>query len=186
MNKDIIHNKVVDTIIERRTIREYSPKQITDKELDTLLNAALWAPSGRNSQPVHVRVLQDTDALILLNEDFKNLVGWDTPAYTRYETNPVYHNAPTMFFLFSDRECHMDAGLMTENICIAAEGIGLGTCIIASVGALMNAPEGNIWKQRLNVPEDWYFLIAIAVGYKAEDPPPKPRDESRFQVIKKI
>ena len=186
MDKDIIRNEVIDTIIKRRTIREYEPRQITEKELNTLLNCAMWAPSGRNSQPVHVRVLQDMDALKLIYEDFKNLVGWCTPAYTRYETNPVYHIAPTVFFLFSDRECHMDAGIMTENICIAAESLGLGTCIIGSIGALMNAPEGRVWKKRMNIPEDWHFLIAIAVGYKAENPPPKPRDESHYQVIKKI
>ena len=95
--------------------------QITEKELNTLLNCAMWAPNGRNSQPVHVRVLQDMDALKLINEDFKNLVGWDTPAYTRYRNQPRLPQRPTVFFLFSDRECHMDAGIMTENICIAAE-----------------------------------------------------------------
>ncbi|HOL79049.1 MAG TPA: nitroreductase family protein, partial [Clostridiales bacterium] len=67
MDKDIIRNEVIDTIIKRRTIREYEPRQITEKELNTLLNCAMWAPSGRNSQPVHVRVLQDMDALKLIN-----------------------------------------------------------------------------------------------------------------------
>lgn len=184
--KDIIHNETVDAIIKRRTVRAYKDEQITDKELDTLLTAALWAPSGRNSQPCHVRVLQDKKALDAINVDFKNLVGWDTPAYTRWDVNPVYQTAPTVFFLFAQGSSHMDAGLMAQNITVAAESIGLGSCIIASVGGLMNAPEGEKWKEKMGIEKDWQFLIAVAVGYKDEEPPVKDRDESHFAVIKEL
>ena len=111
---------------------------------------------------------------------------WDTPAYTNYNISPVYQNAPTLIFLFAEGNSAMDGGIMTENICIAAKSMGLGTCIIASVGGLMNEPEGDIWKERLHVPADWKFLIAIAVGVPDEDPAPKPRAEGRVEIFKEI
>ncbi len=181
-----MENIVLKTILERRTIRFYKDEQITDEQLSAILEAAVWAPSGRNGQPCHIRVLQDKKALEALNVDFKNKVGWDTPAYTNYNISPVYQNAPTLIFLFAEGNSAMDGGIMTENICIAAKSMGLGTCIIASVGGLMNEPEGNVWKKRMNIPEDYKFLIAIAVGIPDEDPAPKPRAEGRVEIFKEI
>ena len=121
-----------------------------------------------------------------MNTDFKELVGYDTPAYTRWDVNPVYHNAPTFAVLFAENESYMDGGIMCENICIAAQGLGLGTCIIASVGALFadgNA-EGNKWKRAWDIPESYKFLIAIAIGYPDEKPEEKPRFDDRIKVIR--
>ena len=78
----------------------------------------------------------------------------------------------------------MDAGIMVENIAIAAKGMGLGSVIIASIGGLLSAPEGLKWKQKLDIPEEYKFLIACAVGNGCEDPAPKPRKKEQFRVIK--
>ncbi|MBR6780893.1 MAG: hypothetical protein IKM24_07775, partial [Clostridia bacterium] len=58
--------------------------------------------------------------------------------------------------------------------------------IIASVGGLMNAPEGRVWKERMDIDPDWQFLIAIAVGFPDEDPAPKPRAEGRIKIFKDL
>lgn len=180
----MIHNETIDNILTRRTIREYTPEQISAEELETLLTCAMWAPSGRNSQPCHVRVVQSKALLDEINVDFKNLVGWDTPAYTNWDKNPFYQNAPTVMFLFAEGGSFMDGGLMTENITLAAKSMGLGTCIIGSIGTLFDSAQGKVWKERLGVPGDWQFLIAVAVGHGTEDPAPKPRKPEQFQVVK--
>ena len=182
----MINNPVLSAIAERRTIRFYKDEQITDEQLSALLEAAVWAPSGRNGQPCHIRVLQDKKALDAINVDFKNKVGWEAPAYTNWNISPVYQNAPTLIFLFAEGNSAMDGGIMTENICIAAQSMGLGTCIIGSIGGLMDAPEGNVWKERLHIPAEWKFLICIAVGYPDETPAPKPRAEGRVEIFKEI
>lgn len=181
---DIIHNETIDIILKRRTIREFKPEQITDRELDTILSCAVWAPSARNGQPCHIRVVQDKAMLEQLNRDFKDLVGWDTPAYTRWDKNPVYQNAPTVLFIFAQGDSGMDCGLMTENIALAAESLGIGSCIIGSVGALMNADKGREWKERMHIDKDWHFLIAVALGYPDESPEPKERAEGRIEKVK--
>ncbi len=182
--KNIILNETVTNILERQTIRSYKKEQITEEELNTLIAAAIKAPSGRNSQPCQVRFVQSAAMLDEMNTDFKNKVGWDTPAYTRWDVNPVYHNAPTFAVLFAEGGSYMDGGLMTENICIAAKAIGLGTCIVASIGPLFEGETGIKWKEKLNIPADWTFLIGICIGYPDEKPEFKPRDESKFQVIR--
>lgn len=180
----MVHNAVTDAIFARQTIREYKREQITDEMLETLMEAAKLAPSGRNMQPCHVRFVQDAGMMHEMHIDFKNLVGWDTPAYTRFDTNPFYHNAPTFVFIFAEHDSAMDAGIMAENICIAAEGMGLGTCIVGSAGALFNDEAGKKWNEKLRVPRDFRYQIGICVGFPDERPPRKPRFDDRIEVIR--
>lgn len=179
----MIRNAVTNAVFDRQTIRAYKPAQITDEMLETLMRAAQAAPSARNKQPCHVRFVQDGAMLHEMHIDFKNLVGWDTPAYTRSEINPFYHNAPTFVFIYADGDCAMDAGIMAENICIAAMGLGLGTCIVGSAGALFNNEAGQKWNDALGIPRGWRYQIGVCVGYPDETPPPKPREADRIRVI---
>ncbi len=179
----MIINETTNAIFTRQTVREYKKDQISKEQLETLIHAALMAPSGRNGQPCHVRFLQNADALHRMHIDFKNYVGWDTPVHTRSEKNPFYHNAPTFAFIFSQYDSNMDAGIMTENICIAAQSIGLSTCIVASVGALFESPQAADWKKYLNIPENFKFMIGICIGYPDEKPEQKPRFIDRIEVI---
>lgn len=179
-------NETINNILNRQTIRSYKNEQITDAELDILMQVAKKAPSGRNKQPCYLRFVQNKAMLDEMNTDFKELVGYDTPAYTRWDVNPVYHNAPTFAVIFSEDNSQMDAGLMCENICIAAQSLGLGTCIIGSVGQLFDDGNdaGNKWKRAWNIPEGYKFMIAIAIGYPDEKPEMKPRFDDRIEIIK--
>jgi len=176
-------NPVLDAIFTRQTIRAYKPEQITREMLDALSRAALRAPSGRNSQPCHVRFVQDAEMLARMNHDFRSFIGWDTPAYTRCETNPFYHGAPTFAFLFAETDSACNAGILVENICIAAKGLGLGSCIVASVGALFQSQAAAQWKRALHIPEHFLFQIGVCVGYPDEIPEEKPRFADRIQII---
>lgn len=179
-------NEMIKTILKRQTIRSYKDEQISDEQLEILMKCAKQAPSGRNGQPCHLRFIQNREMLEEMNRDFKNFVGYDTPAYTRWDVNPVYHNAPTFAVIFAENESYTDSGIMCENIVLAAESLELGTCIIASVGALFSdeCEAGLKWRKKWNIPENYKFQIAIAIGYPDEKPEPKPRFDDRIQVIK--
>ena len=177
-------NEVIKNIMSRQTIREYTGEQVPDDLLDVILQAAIRAPSGRNSQPCHLRILKNREKLDEMNTDFKNIVGWDTPAYTGWNLRPVYHNAPTFIFIFAPSKDAMSAGLMAENIALAAHSLGLGSCMIGSLGALFDDPErSKKWKNILEVPEDWHFLLGITLGYPNENPPFKEREDGHIKFI---
>lgn len=180
----MILNEVTKAILSRRTVRSFTPVRLTSDEVKTLLECAMWAPSGRNSQNCYVRVISDKTALDELNTDFKDTVGRDTPAYTRWDVNPVYQTAPALFCIFADCPDPMNGGIMAENICIAAQGMGLNSCIIGSVGALFDGEKGAKWKDKLEVQPDGVFVVSVAVGHGDEDPEPKPRKPERFYEVK--
>ncbi|MCL2494146.1 MAG: nitroreductase family protein [Oscillospiraceae bacterium] len=180
----IIESPVIDAILARQTIREYRPEQISSDQLETLMLAALRAPSGRNTQPIHARFCQNGAMLKEMQIDFKNIVGWDTPVHTRSDTNPFYHRAPTFAFLFAEGDSRMEAGLMAENLCVAARGLGLATVLVGSVGPLFSDDiAGPKWKKTLQIPEDWLFMVGVGIGHPDEAPEMKPRNEEQFMVI---
>ena len=173
-------NSVIRAILERRTVRSYTDEELTDAEISVLLSCAMLAPSGRNAQHCVVRVLTGKDRLDELNADFKNRVGWDTPAYTRWDINPVYQTAPAMFFIYADSPAPIDAGIMAENIAIGAKGLGLDSCIIGSIGGLLDADDETKWKDILKLGHDMKFMLSVAVGHGSEVPETKPRKNEEF------
>lgn len=180
----IIENDVTRAIFERQSIREYTNERLSDSEIETLMKAAISAPSARNLQPCHVRIITNRDILDEMNRDFKDFVGYDTPAYSRYSTNPVYQNAPSMMMIFSENASKLDAGIMVENVAVCAKGIGLDSVIILSIRQLFDSPSGNKWKKFLSIPENYQFDIAISIGHGNEKPEKKPRNEEQFKIIK--
>ena len=175
-------NPVIENIMSRQTIREYTDRQVPEELLQTVLDAAIRAPSGRNSQPCHLRVLTNREEM---NRDFKNIVGWDTPAYTGWDKRPVYHNAPVFIFIVAPSNDGMSAGLMAENIALAAHSLGLGSCMVGSLGALFDDERGaEKWKKILEIPQDWHFILGITLGYPNEKPPFKDREDGHIKFIK--
>ena len=57
-------NDAIKNIMTRQTIREYTNEQIPDELLQVVLDAAIRAPSGRNTQPCHLRVLRNKEILV--------------------------------------------------------------------------------------------------------------------------
>ncbi len=177
-------NEAIKNIMTRQTIREYTSEAVSPELLQVVLDAAIRAPSGRNSQPCHLRVLSNREKLEEMNKDFKDIVGWDTPAYTGWNLRPVYHNAPTFIFIFAPTKDGMSGGLMAENIALAAHAVGLGTCMIGSLGALFDNTEGaKKWKAFLEIPQDWEFILGITIGYPNEKPPFKEREDGHIKFI---
>lgn len=182
-NENIIRNSTVDCILSRRSVRAYKDEPLTAAQLETVLYAGLWAPSGRNSQPLTVRALTGKDRLDALNADFWRTVGPDAKPYSRCDVNPVYQTAPALILMFSESGAYTDAGIAAENMALAAKSLGLGSVIIASVGALFDGEYASKWKKTLEVPEEMRFLLAVAVGVPDEDPPVKPRDAGKYRII---
>ena len=56
-------NEVIQNIITRRSIKQYKDQQITDEELQTVLDAGLYAPSGMGMQSPVMVVVQDKDTM---------------------------------------------------------------------------------------------------------------------------
>ncbi len=165
-----------ETLIDirtRRSCRKYLPQQITDDELDSILEAATWTPTGRGKQSPQMVVVQDADMLRELSRLNAQIMGTDT--------DPMY-GAPTAVIVFSDSTNEngiLDASLLMGTLMLAAHAVGVASCWINRGKAMFELPEGKEIKQKWGVDEKYEGLAICILGYAAEGgiPPVKPRRE---------
>ena len=184
-------NAVVETIMNRRSIRSYKPEQIKPEQLDTIIQCAINAPSALNRQSWEVRVIQNPDLLNRINKSFvekskgKTLQG--SAARAQEPGFSVYHGAPTLIIVGKDKSnpySAVDCGLLAQNILISAESMNIGTCVIGNMANILNDPDAKHFLKEINLPDSHEVAFGIAIGYKNELPEAKPRDTSKVQYIK--
>ena len=157
-------NETLKVLKERRSIRKYKPQQITDAELNAILEAGTYAASGMNRQSAVMAVIQDKeliDRLDVINAEIKGL-----PGVTQF------YGAPTVIFVSTDMDgaklyARHDCGLAVENICLAAHSIGLGTVILGMPREAFAGPDGDELRKALQFPEGYDFMVAVSVGVPA-------------------
>ncbi|WP_196593470.1 nitroreductase family protein [Pectinatus sottacetonis] len=147
-------------ILTRRSVRAYRDKAVKREDIETILKASTWAPSGNNIQPWKFAIIMKNKTLI------KKLA-----SLTIYEQ--WVKTAPCMIAVFLDSKSmknietekpytkHVQAiGAAIQNILLAAHELDLGTCWIGEI--LKN--EEKV-KTLLNVSADMKFMALITVGY---------------------
>ena len=158
---------------ERRSCRKYKAEQISEDELNAVLEAATYAPTGHGQQsPVMVVVREPAMVarLAKLNAQIMNT--------TR---DPVY-GAPTAVVVFEDTSNSTgleDACMVMANLLNAAHAVGLGSCWINRGRQMFELPEGAEIKTAWGIGDNMAGLAVCILGYAAEGGilAPKPRKE---------
>ncbi len=161
---------VVENILARRSVRNYTGEQVSREQLETLMKCAVNAPSAMNRQPWEVRVVQDEEIL----------------GKIRAINERTIYNAPTVIFIAKDntnRFSDFDCGLLTQNILLAAESMDLGTVVVGSVVSTLEDPAEKEVVESLGLPENYEVIVGICLGHKAERPDAKERDAEKVKYI---
>lgn len=176
-------NAVIETILARRSIRRYTTRPVEREKLELIVKCGINAPSGLNKQPWEVRVVDNAayiDSLTALYVKANPKVAEDTTFRN------MFRNAPAVIFIASpsNGSGQLDCGLLGENMLLAAQSLGLGTCCLGGPTRFMKeASEAAPYLEKLGFSEDYTLLYAIGVGYPDESPAAKPRDESKVRFI---
>lgn len=174
--------EVLEAIQNRRSIRRYQATPVDDVAVETVLEAARWAPSWANTQCWRFIVVRDEDIrnriadTLITNPD----MGDKNPAEKAVRMAPVlivacaelaksgfYHGKPTTdkgdWYMF-------DVGLAMQNLVLVAHSLGLGTVHVGSFDA------GEV-ARILNVPDGFCAVEMTPLGYPDQQPKPRPRKE---------
>ncbi|MDD4054186.1 MAG: nitroreductase [Bacteroides sp.] len=180
---------VIENILNRRSVRSYKEKQVTQEHLDKIMRCAINAPSAMNKQSWQVRVVQNQELLKRMNQGFiayskKNNPEKDFSSFLEPDFS-IYHNAPTVIFIARTKDNSMseiDCGLFVQNILLSAESMDIGTCVLGGLPRYL--VEDKELVSLLDFPDTHELTIAVAMGYKNEYPEAKPRDIEKVQYIK--
>ncbi len=178
---EIISNAVIESILSRRSIRSYTDAQISDRELETILQAGIWAPTARNAQEINFYVIQNKDSIRELAERYSKY------AFNDGKVRNFAYGAPTLILLYGKsgaRFMEIDAGIAAENMTLAAHSLGLGSLIIGCIKEYLYSDDGREYATSIGISEDLSFGIALAIGHTNEPTPSKPRLEDRIKYIK--
>ena len=194
----ICDNEVLRCIRARRSTRRYTGEQISDGQLDALLEAAIWAPSGSNSQSWLFTAIQNKDVLVRLNElvreGFQRWVPDDRyPAKLAAKESSQkdgYHfcfSAPTLIIASNRpnyKNAMADCALALGNVFLAAESMGLGSCYVNQLHWLTDDPGVRAYLSELGVPGEHVICSAAAVGFIGVKSAAPARKEGTVRVIR--
>ena len=165
-------NPVLNNIMARRSIRKYLDKPVEHEKLEVIVKCGINAPSGMNRQPWIVRVVEDQKLIADVNE-----------AAGRSQ----FYGAPALICVCTPAKGggELDAGLLGENMMLAAQSMGLGTCCLGGpVRFLLSNEKCKFFLDRLDIPVDYKLNYILSIGYPDEQPDAKPRDASKVKYIK--
>ena len=165
--------EVLRTISNRRSHRAYKTEQLPEDVLSAVLKAGLEAPSARNRQPWHYSVVQNAKLIQEVHDEAAKVImaSDGNPAFSNPDFQIFYH-APTVIFIFGEKDfywTHVDCGIAVENMALAAESLGVGNVILGYPRAAFTGDKADELRARLDCPDGYDFVIALAMGYATDD-----------------
>lgn len=155
-------NEVLSAMAARRSCRAYQPEQIGAEELQTVLEAGTWAPTGMNRQSPVIVAVQDKAVRDQLSAINAQIMGRD---------GDPFYGAPTVLVVLADQTAPTwveDGSLVMGNLLLAASSIGLGCCWIHRARETFDSPEGKALLRGWGLdPERYRGIGNCILGYPA-------------------
>ena len=155
---------IIELIKSRRSVRRFKAEAVGEDILLELVDAARYAPSAANRQPLEYIIITKPD---ICEKTFEQLA-W--AAYVQPRRNPPAGKRPTAYIVVlvnSEVELgdygKVDAGAAIQNILLAAWAKGIGTCWLGSV-------QRDALASLLSVPAEFRIDSVIALGFADEEP----------------
>lgn len=166
---------ILKTIYARHSVRAYAPTPLDSATVQTLLDAAVHAPTAMHEEPWAFVVVQDHALLQRLSDLAKPLFVEEVRHRNAHGTSHsfdhfiqpdfnIFHGAPALIIICakpSSQFITADCWLAAENLMLAASAVGLGSCVIGSAVAALNIHKV---KTELGIPDEYSAIAPIVVG----------------------
>ena len=198
----VMANPVIETLYKRRSCRSFEPKPIPKDIIKTIIEAGNRAPSqGRAEKGKKDPLFQPWRFVVVQNQEFKQKLvqttqpiwnkstehtknlfpEWYEKAMRLYEVmdepkDMVYYSAPVILFVIGLANYAVSCALACQNIMIAAQSFGLGSCYVG-YGSLVKGEPDIV--QTLELTDDERIFGPIVLGY------PKDIPEARAMLSEK-
>lgn len=170
--------EALEVLKNRRSVRAFRDEQIRDDQLNAILEAGTFAPTGMGKQSPVMVVVQNPDLIQRLSRLNGAVLGTDR--------DPFY-GAPTVVIVFSNPETAMtwleDGSLVMGNLMNAAFAVGVDSCWIHRAKQMFETEEGKALMREWGVPEACVGIGNCILGY-AKGPLPEPRPRKADYVIR--
>ena len=193
-------NEVMQTILHRRAIRRFDTRQIEEDTLQQILEAGLYAPSAGGRQGTIFAVCQDREVNERLgkikransNPKMATATAWVSREQPSIADDPkltnAFYDAPTVITLFGPKNFLFavdDCAVAAENMMLAADSLGVGSCYIGQGWPAFADPYGQEILRRWGIRGDYYAVMQLLLGYPREgDPHPAGKKRKTDRILR--
>jgi len=149
----------IETIMNRRSVRKFQSKPVSDEDLKTIIEAGRQAPSAANRQPWHFVVVKNEDQREKLAEACSGQTWLAGAAVIIAGVGKPAVN---------EKWYPVDVAIAMQNMILAATSLGYGTCWIGAF-------DQERVKSVLGIPEDLTVVALTPIGVPDDQPEARPR-----------
>jgi len=165
---------LMDTIRNRRAVRDYTDAPIERAAIERVINAAILAPSAMNLQPWAFAAVADRGRIDeyagrikiwLLKDSSQTPFDASLRTLIEDENYNIFHHAPAIVLVLAKSvqpQAFEDCCLAAENLMLAARDEGLGTCCIGLARPWFNL---RLTKHELGLPAQYEVVVPIVLGH---------------------
>lgn len=173
-------NEVIRAILERRSIRKFKPDLPPKEMLDQIIEAGLYAASGRGQQKPIIVAITNKELRDRMSKDNLAILGGDR------DSDPFY-GAPAVLVVLAPKDWYnrvYDGSLVMGNMMLAAHALGLGSIWIHRAREEFETDYYKGILKDLGIEGEWEGIGHCCVGYMdCELPKPVPRKSNRVYYI---
>ncbi|MBR3475415.1 MAG: nitroreductase [Oscillospiraceae bacterium] len=169
-------NETMNVILTRRSVRKYTDEMPKKEDLEQIIQAGLYAASGKGGQSSIIVAVTDKALRDRLMEMNRKVGGWA-------EGFDPFYGAPAVLLVLAKKNTPFtvaDGSLSMGNMMLAAHALGLGSCWINRAREEFETEEGREILRSLGVEGEYEGVGHCVVGYAADTlPQPAPRKDGR-------
>lgn len=169
-------NEIIKAMEERRSIRKFKPDMVPKADIDQIIEAGLYAASGRGCQAVITVAVTNKEIRDKLSAVNCKIGGWQ-------EGFDPFFGAPVILIVLADKNRPTgiyDGSLVMGNMMLAAHSLGLGSCWVHRAKQEFEMEEYKKFLTELGVDGDYEGIGHCVVGYiDGELPEAAPRKADR-------
>ena len=175
-------NQTIENLKSRRSIRKFKDEQISDEDLNIILEAGTYAPTGRGAQSPKIVVIQNPDTIKEFSEWNRSFFPIEVPD----DMDPLY-GAKTLLIVLADSEFPTYVEDGSSVLCVlvnAAHAVGVGSCWIHRARDEFASEKGKELLNEWGIPETYEGIGHVVLGYPdMEAPEPLPRKEDYIHFV---
>lgn len=169
-------NETLQTIRNRRSIRKFTDQAVPRELVEQIVDAGIWAASGKNGQAPIVLVVTRPELVDRLREMNRQIGGWS-------EGFDPFYGGKTVLVVLADRDAAFtyvyDGSLVLGNMMLAAESLGVGSIWIHRAKQEFDSEEGKAILVELGIEGNFEGIGHCVLGYAAEPAKDVPRKAGR-------
>lgn len=170
-------NETLQTIRNRRSIRKFTDQPVPRDIIEQIVDAGIWAASGKNGQAPIVLAITNPELVARLSDMNRQIGGWS-------EGFDPFYGGKTVLVVLADKDVAptyvYDGSLVLGNMMLAAESLGVGSIWIHRAKQEFESEEGKAILAELGIEGNLEGIGHCVLGYAAEPAKDIPRKDGRI------